>query len=342
MVNKKYMSNGFSLVEMAVVIVLIGVLMTFGIKLATSFQDRSTFTATHNKQILLKEALVSYLAQNGRLPCPASILAPPTGVETPSVPPGTCTENLGFIPYVTLGIPKDAAVDGWGRMFLYEVSNSAIPACDSSWVTESKFLGATRTYHEGELGCITIIEDENGDGAITADISRLNRVAVIISNGANGEGGYSSKGVLSALSEADTLSSREKDNIPTHSSKTANTFHTEPITLVGFDDIVLEISANDLLTPLKREGTAFSIDKIAHDYFSTYLSVPYTGDVASDCKIVFAPPVALGLGTVTTTPLTRPIVNVSPVTFTANYMGKNYPFTLNGEDYNCTVGLKYD
>lgn len=328
---------GFSLVEMAVVIMLIGVLMTFGIKLATSFQDRSAFTATHNKQILIKEALISYLAQNGRLPCPASVSSPPTGIE--EITASTCNVKPGFIPYVTLGIPLDTAVDGWGRLFLYEVTNPAIPACTSNWVKKSMFLGSTPTYHEDENGCINVVEDQNADGAVTADITRNNRVAVIISNGANGEGGYSSKGIATALSESDTTTSREKDNIREHSSKIAHTFHTEQITLTGFDDVILELSASDLLTPLKRDGSVVSINEVARRYFDTNISVPYSATPGLGCNISFTPPIALNVGDVA--PATGSVSNQTSITFTANYNGKTYPYTLNSANYDCSLGLSY-
>lgn len=328
--------RGFSLVEMAVVIVLIGVLMTFGIKLASSFQDRAAFTATHNKQILIKEALTSYLAQNSRLPCPADVLSPPTGKENITVATGTCNSNPGIIPYDTLGIPKDTAVDGWSRLFLYEVTN-ANHACATNWVNVSTFLGTTNTYHDGEVGCITIIDDQNGDGAITPDITRNNVVAVVVSNGPNGEGGYTAKGVLTSLDETVTTASREKDNIKTHSAKIAHTFHTEPTTLTGFDDVVLEISANDLLAPLKRDGTIVSINQVARDYFAKNVTV-----TLSTCSLLYpsaAPNPLKPLEKVSSTPATG--VNQSPVLFGIVANGQTFNRTIVGADYGCPSGFNY-
>lgn len=329
MKNSKIIPRGFTLVEMAVVIMLIGILMTFGIKLASSFQDRAAYSVTKDKQSKIEDALRSYLAQNGRLPCPASILSPPTGVEDPLVFNGTCTANPGIVPYVTLGLPRDSAVDGWSRLFLYEVANSQNPACVTSWVINSNFVVAPyRTFHDGENGCISVVDDQNGDGAITADIIRNNIVAVVISNGPNGEGGYSQNGVLSQLSEADTTASRERDNIPAHSGKVMHTFHTEPTILTGFDDIVSELTANDLLAPLKRDGSVKSINGVARDYFNNNISVNPA------CILSYSP-------AMTPNPPNAPVLKVSPVTLTVPLNGVNYTQTITGPEYGCPTGFNY-
>lgn len=315
--------SGFSLVEMAVVIMLIGVLMTFGIKLATSFQDRAGFTATKNKQTLLKEALISYLAQNGRLPCPANIATPPNGVESINPAGDTCSSNPGIIPYATLGIPKDTVLDGWDRLFLYEVTN-ANHACATNWVKAAVFDTSTiKTYHDGEVGCVTIEEDNNGDG--TVDNTRSDRVAVIVSNGPNGEGGYTSKGVLTSLDETITTATHEKNNILSHSGKTPHTFRIEPVTLTKFDDVVLELSANDLLQPIKRDGSIVSLNQIAKNYFDTNISVSPT------CKLTY-------IGTPLLPP---PQANLTPVILNITTNGQTFTKTLVGSDYGCPSGFTY-
>ncbi len=326
--NLKSNYRGFSLVEMAVVITLIGVLMTFGIKLASSFQDRAAFTATHNKQMLIKEALTSYLAQNGRLPCPASLVSPPTGLESPTPPTGACDVLPGFIPYDTLGMSRDSAVDGWGRLFTYEVTNTSIPTCPATWVSVANFPIAAspiKTYHDGEAGCITIV-----DGTTTPSINRT-VVAAIVSNGPNGEGGYSSKGVITVLSEADTTATKEQDNIPSHSGKIKHTFHTEPVTLTKFDDVVLEISANDLLAPLKRDGSIVSINQVARDYFAKNITVV---NAPNPCTISYP------TGMVTPLPVAG-VTNQPTVTFSVTYNAATFTQSMLGSNYGCPSGFNY-
>lgn len=262
--------SGFSLVELAVVVVIMGMILTMGIKMASSFQDRSAMSLTRSKQLAVKEALISFLAINGRLPCPASGTAL-TGLEdpTPALPTGICSTPTGIIPFQTLQLPKDFVIDGWERFYTYEVWYGDTPATYCATVpnnailtSDSHFLGfATnpRTYHDGDGGCIAIKETKiDGTAVATRYVA-----AAIISHGANGFGGFSSKGVqvdFSAVGATDP----EKDNIVGHPSRTAHTFHTEPFN-DKFDDIVLEISPNDLVTPLKRDGSIVSINQLARD-----------------------------------------------------------------------------
>lgn len=319
--------KGFSLVEMAVVVVLIGVLMTFGIKLASSFQDRAAYSSTREKQSKIQDSLRAYLAQNGRLPCPAIVSSPPQGLEVPAVPNGICDANPGIIPYATLGLPRDSVIDGWNHLFIYEVANIANCGGVGTWVTTSNFVAAPfRTYHDGENGCITITDDQNGDGVL--ELPNRTVVAVVVSNGANGEGGYSQNGVLSQLNEADTTNSREKDNILSHSGKTPYVYHTEPITLTGFDDIIFEISANDLLAPLKQDGSIKSINQVARDYFNLTVSVnPTTCVLTYPAAATPNPPL--------------PSANQSPVVLSINFNGVNFTHTMVGADYGCALGFNY-
>jgi prepilin-type N-terminal cleavage/methylation domain-containing protein len=259
-------TSGFSLVELAVVVVIMGMILTMGIKMASSFQDRSAMSLTRSKQLAIKEALTSYLAVNGRLPCPASATASPISGDEDSTATFTCNTSTGIVPFKTLQLPRDYVVDGWDRFFTYESWWGDSPAtycgavANNANFTNVSLYNGTRTFHDGDGGCITIKESQINN---SAPIVTRYTAATIVSHGANGFGGYSSKGVqvdFSAVGATDP----EKDNIIGHGSKTLHTFHTEPFN-DKFDDIVLEISPNDLVAPLKREGSITSINQLARD-----------------------------------------------------------------------------
>jgi prepilin-type N-terminal cleavage/methylation domain-containing protein len=266
-VNNIKKSSGFSLVELAVVVVIMGMILTMGIKMASSFQDRSAMSLTHSKQLAIKEALISYLAANGRLPCPADpTISLITGYEKSNAT-FTCDISVGIVPYKTLQLPKEYVVDGWDRFFTYEpwwgdTPSAGCTAANPNQANLTKdfhFLDVStnpRTYHDGDDGCVTINETKI-DG--TTLVATRYLAAILISHGQNGFGGYSSKGV-----QVDTaaLTNSEKNNIVGHT--TPHIFHTEPLN-DNFDDIVLEISANDLVAPLKRDGTIVSINQLARD-----------------------------------------------------------------------------
>lgn len=125
--------TGFTLVEMAVVLVIVGLLLG-GLLMPFSMQmEQRQYAQTQKIMEEAKEALLGFAMANGRLPCPAT--AASNGIESP-VGGGACTNNYnGFLPAVTLGIgPVDTngfAVDGFGGLpvnrIRYAVSNTVIP-----------------------------------------------------------------------------------------------------------------------------------------------------------------------------------------------------------------------
>jgi prepilin-type N-terminal cleavage/methylation domain-containing protein len=144
-------SRGFSLIEIAVVLVIISVLIGIvAIPLATQVeQQRITDT---NKQLeAIKEAIIGYALANGRFPCASR--SSDNGVESViSASAGTCNAYVGYVPAVTLGLsPVDSsgfAVDGWGltqNRILYAVANLSITAGTPTTCTSSVSNVLTKT-----------------------------------------------------------------------------------------------------------------------------------------------------------------------------------------------------
>ena len=270
-----------------------------GIKMATSFQDRSAYSLTHAKQVAARNALIAYLVVYGRLPCPASGAAA-TGEEDPAIPDpgGTCDTPIGILPYQTLQLPQGYALDGWDRFFTYEVWQADAPGnCvtaplsvtnNANFTIPYRFLGVATnplTRHDGDDGCITIQEDNDLDVGTT--VLTRNVVAVIVSHGANGFGGFTTKG--NQVDDAAVgVASPEKDNIAGHGSRTLRTFHTEPFN-PNFDDLVLEISNTDLVNPLKRDGTIVSINQLARDQLWGNRTALVTSIAAGVCDLITLP-----------------------------------------------------
>lgn len=111
-----YLNKGFTLVEMAVVLVIMGLLIAGLLGPLGAQMDQNNYTKTQKSLDEIKESLTGYAIINRRLPCPASSTS--NGIEDP-VGGGVCNHPYdGFLPAVTLGItPMDAngyALDGWG------------------------------------------------------------------------------------------------------------------------------------------------------------------------------------------------------------------------------------
>jgi prepilin-type N-terminal cleavage/methylation domain-containing protein len=119
--------EGFSLVEMAIVIVIVGFVLG-ALLVPLQAQRQQLFQSqTENTLEIAKKALLGFAQAKGRLPCPANA----NGLENPLGGNATCASQLGYLPAATLGIqPTDAngfAVDAWNNRIMYAVSqNSAV------------------------------------------------------------------------------------------------------------------------------------------------------------------------------------------------------------------------
>ncbi|MBY0430539.1 MAG: type II secretion system GspH family protein [Rhodospirillales bacterium] len=118
--EKEARSGGFTLIEMAIVLSIVGLLMSMGLRATSGFMENDRRKQTIARLDMIEQALALYVAQNGRLPCPAD--ANVGGTEAP-VGGGVCSnaQIRGIVPWVTLNLPETAGLDGWGRRITYRV-----------------------------------------------------------------------------------------------------------------------------------------------------------------------------------------------------------------------------
>ena len=95
-------TRGFSLIEVAIVLVIISVLVAIvAVPLATQLEQQR-ITETNKQLETIKEAVIGFALANGRFPCAASLAD--NGLESlkisgPSV--GDCNAYVGYVPAVT-------------------------------------------------------------------------------------------------------------------------------------------------------------------------------------------------------------------------------------------------
>ncbi len=257
--------RGFTLAEMAVVVLIMGIAMTMGLKMVTANLDNAAYSETKAKQEQIKVALIGFLRTNGRLPCPDNVAGVAVGLE---VTPCAAAAGYGVIPWHTLGLPRDAAQDGWGNLFTYRVANVNLPAvtppvgapplhvnANQNWTINAgggafdiRSLTSTTTV----AGFQTLLI-QNRDPAPGLNPESRNAIVVILSHGKNGLGAKTTKA-------AGRIAGAAGDEL-TNATIGSTTFVRRPVTddaaATGgaYDDLVAYMTPQDLLQPLITERT---------------------------------------------------------------------------------------
>lgn len=207
--------NGFTLLEVAVVVLIMTFLVGGSVELANNFMLQSRIKVTEQKLEVIQNALDIYALQNRRLPKPTAndifIL-------------GGNDAFRGGIPYLDLNLPPDAAYDGWKTKFTYIVYEGV-----TNFPTFGTAHDIDKILPDQEL--LTVFSDDSNN-----EITKK-AIYVVISHGKNRKGGFN------ALSN---------NQLPT-TSATIGEFRNMPNLIVGnnnfasystnirssFDDIVV-------------------------------------------------------------------------------------------------------
>lgn len=124
--------RGFSLIEMAIVMVILGALIGGLLMPLSTQRDVSNRKAVETQLDEIRNALMGYVLLNGRFPCPSEPNPPVvanTGREARNitVTPAVCTFPNGFVPYIDLGIQgtliNGLLVDTWQMPVRYRLTN---------------------------------------------------------------------------------------------------------------------------------------------------------------------------------------------------------------------------
>lgn len=220
-------SAGFTLVEMAMVLVIVGLLIG-GLVTPLSMQlEQRRVSETQKALDDAREALIGFALRYGYLPCPA--ISASNGLEDRNGNQCTNQKRVGYLPWATLGLPK---LDAWNHLYRYSVTpafaDSAPTGRFNLW-TARDITVATRDL-KGALAPATA----------TADIP-----AVLISHGKNGYGSTSDQGTT--IADAGNGNVDEKLNSSAATSFVSRGINDNPAQPGGeFDDIVVWLSPNIL------------------------------------------------------------------------------------------------
>ncbi len=218
---------GFTLVELAVVLLILGLLLGGLLAPLSAQLDQQSVKETQRKLDEIKEALIGFSLANGRLPCPADGAiasgSAGSGVESYNPTTGQCTIMTdGVVPWVTLALSE---TDAWGRRFTYRVRqdwadqvNPAAPA--TAGCTEVAAYASFALCSEGN---ITV---KDGSGPSGKNVA-TNVPALIVSHGKNGYGAYLPTGTRLPIS-GDSDEQENTDNNATFVSRAPGKYADDP------------------------------------------------------------------------------------------------------------------
>ncbi len=217
--------KGFSLLEIAVVLIVIGLVLGGGLAPLSAQLESAARNNTENKLELITESLVGFAMVNGRLPCPD---IDSDGQENTRTVGGVqvCDTNNGKLPYQLLAIDDK---DAWKQRFSYFVSpDFADIANDTSCnsVSSASFTLCT-------AGTLTLRDD-------TAQIIASQIPALVISHGKNWALPTSGRSPREAANFASSGDKYDQDY--------SNTAGSE------FDDLVAWVSPNILKHKMVAAG----------------------------------------------------------------------------------------
>lgn len=178
--------RGFTLTELAVVMVIVGFLVAGGIMTFNAQVEQRNYDETLRRLNAAAEAVLAFAVVNRRLPCPAAPGA--TGVESPAG--GTCNNPYnGFLPGETIGFAYVDAdrygVDAYNNRIRYAVSKVAPTGCTGS-STAPHFTSVNNLRANG-MSCRPNDLDVCTSAACTARVvSTQTAVFIVLSTGKNG------------------------------------------------------------------------------------------------------------------------------------------------------------
>lgn len=247
-------SRGFSLVELAVVVLIVGLVLG-GVVMTLSAQEEQRASAETRRRLeAAVDAVIGFAIVNRRLPCPAVVAT--GGVESPAGG-GNCTSPFGgFLPGRTLGVaPVDAqgfVVDAWGNRIRYAVASQVVGATCAAGAPHFTSQANLRANGVGcqpndllvcqsSLGILPLANPPSCNAA--ASVTNQQTVAfLVLSTGKNG-------GVVAGGQGADEVANTNGDAI--FISREHGTLET---TTGSYDDMLLWVPAGVLYAKLLAAG----------------------------------------------------------------------------------------
>lgn len=214
---------GFTLVELAVVLAIFGLLLGILVIPLGTQVDQHRYAEAERQLTAVREALLGFAIANGRLPCPASgnIASGAANAGTENKPGVACGAAEGVLPWAALGVPE---LDPWGMRFTYRVATA---------LADDPAAGMQATFLITDVGNITVT-----DGAVNIGTQLP---AVVVSHGKNGFGAFRPDGTQAPVLAAGANEVENADS---------DAVFVSQLPAPTFDDLVVWVSPHVLKTRL--------------------------------------------------------------------------------------------
>lgn len=202
-IRRRFPQDGYTLIEFAIVLVIIGVLAVPAIALYHQHKIKSDYERTGTAIAEAVSAIGDFRSAYGRYPCPApanvSADNPLYGLEnctlaisTPSVRTGMGNIVIGSLPFKSMNLQEKEVYDAYGKRLTYAVTAN---------------LADTTLFEVGNGG-ITL-EDKNGDSLISpVDSGHF----VVLSHGSQSTGAYTREGITDSACGGSASEAENCDN----------------------------------------------------------------------------------------------------------------------------------
>lgn len=152
--------GGFTLVEVAISVVILSFILGIGATLIPRLAHQYQEEGTYERMQLIHKAISTYAQKHNRIPCPAepdtTITAQPFGTERGSGANGqnigACTSQAsrhGIVPFRTLGLTLEDVRDSFGNFFTYRVSRTPTMAFNPATGYLNNWCRSLPRWHDG-------------------------------------------------------------------------------------------------------------------------------------------------------------------------------------------------